>query len=175
VARGHKLRADEVGYYLDVQEARFRQTASTWLRVSRRDERVVLSLPGSLTFDLGSTRLSPKAAEGLGAVARVLVEYHQTIVTLQGHTDSIGDAAVNQRISEQRALAVASLLISAGVSADRIVVAGHGESSPIAPNSTEEGRGANRRVEIEVSPLYSAPPLINRRPLVFGGRVRIFF
>ncbi len=155
VTRGQKLRADEVGYYLDVQEARFRQVASDWLLVARREDRVVLGLPGALTFDLGSAKLSPRGVEALNSVALVLVEYRFTVVSLQGHTDSIGDAATNQRISEQRALSVARVLIAAGVSAQRIVVAGYGAANPMASNASADGRDLNRRVEIEVSPLYS--------------------
>jgi outer membrane protein OmpA-like peptidoglycan-associated protein len=154
---GQGLNADEVGYYLDVQEARFRQIASTWLLVSRREERVVLSIPGTLSFDVGSTTLSPRAVEALGSIARVLVEYRSTVVALQGHTDSLGDATINQRLSEQRALVVARVLIAGGVAAERLVVTGYGATNPAASNATEEGRDANRRVEIEVSPLYSGP------------------
>ena len=153
MARGQRLSAAEVGYYLDVQEARFRQIASTWLQVSRKEERVVLSLPGALSFDVGSTKVSAGATEALSAISKVLVEYRHTVVALHGHTDSIGDPATNQKLSEQRALAVARVLISAGVATERILVAGYGAGSPAASNTTEAGREANRRVEIEIRPL----------------------
>jgi outer membrane protein OmpA-like peptidoglycan-associated protein len=160
ISRGQRLQIDEVGYYQDVQEALFRQLAGSGIRVSRREQNVVLSLPGALSFDVGSTSLSGHSVKNLGSVARVLIEYKHTIVTLLGHTDSLGDPAANQRLSEQRALAVSRVLITAGVPADRILVAGFGSTRPIAANATEQGRLENRRVEIEISPLLHSP----RRP-----------
>jgi outer membrane protein OmpA-like peptidoglycan-associated protein len=153
MAAGQRLRADELGYYMDVQEARLRQVAAAGVLVTREDERVMLSLPGALAFDVGSATLTEAAMAAVRALARVLVEYRLSIVAVHGHTDASGDSVSNHRLSEQRALAVARHLMSAGVSSERIVIAGFGAIAPLASNATAEGREANRRVELHVTPL----------------------
>ena len=68
-------------------------------------------------------------------------------VVLEGHTDSIGKEAYNQKLSEKRANAVAKALEDLGVSGDKIKTVGFGETKPIADNKTKQGRAENRRVE----------------------------
>lgn len=78
-------------------------------------------------------------------------QYPQTRTTVEGHTDSVGPDAYNQRLSERRAQAVRDVLVHQyGVSADRVDSVGYGESRPVADNATAEGRAINRRVEAEV-------------------------
>ena len=72
-----------------------------------------------------------------------------------GHTDSVGSDAVNQRLSEQRANSVGNYLIGQGLVRERFEIVGFGKSRPIADNGSEQGRAANRRVEIRVVPLRS--------------------
>ena len=69
-----------------------------------------------------------------------------------GHTDSVGSEAYNQKLSLARAESVKTYMVSQGLPAAKVRVEGKGESSPIAPNDTEEGRAKNRRVEITVIP-----------------------
>jgi OOP family OmpA-OmpF porin len=69
-------------------------------------------------------------------------------VSVEGHTDSIGSDAYNQRLSERRAKAVRDYMISQGIDASRITTRGFGESKPVADNKTAAGRAENRRVEI---------------------------
>jgi outer membrane protein OmpA-like peptidoglycan-associated protein len=69
-------------------------------------------------------------------------------IRIEGHSDSIGEAETNLKISEQRANAVMNALVSLGVTASRITAAGMGEDFPIASNETEEGRAQNRRVDV---------------------------
>lgn len=71
----------------------------------------------------------------------------ETKITILGHTDSQGDEAYNQELSEQRAASVADYLIEYGVPKDILAIEGYGENSPIAGNNTAEGRAQNRRVE----------------------------
>ena len=150
---GRRVSPDEIGYYMDVQQARLQQVGGQWLSVIRRGHRVRLSLPGRWSFTVGSTQLSSSAQSALSSIARVLADYRLSLVTVHGHTDDSGDAIFNQTLSEKRALAVARHLVSEGVASDRILVVGHGASTPLASNASEDGREENRRVELEVSPL----------------------
>lgn len=153
IERGLRLGAEDVGYYMDVQEARLRQAGGTALRLTRRGPSVILELPGQLNFEVGSASLSPAAITALTAVARILVDYRMSIISVEGHTDDSGDAAGNRTLSEQRAAAVAKLLVSNGVEPERLVVTGRGSDRPVADNTTEVGREANRRVVLRVDPL----------------------
>ncbi len=116
---------------------------------------IKLNLPDGVTFDFNRTDIKPQFYPALNAVAGTLREYNQTIVEVSGHTDNIGSDAVNQRISEQRANAVASYLIAQGVQPQRFEIIGMGKRFPIASNDTEQGRALNRRVEIRLLPLRS--------------------
>lgn len=153
VDRGLRLGASDVGYYMDVQEARLRQQGGPALRLTRREQSLVLELPGPLTFEIGSARLSEGARAALTVVARVLVDYRFTLITVDGHTDDSGDAAQNRSLSEQRASAVARHLIAEGVEPQRLIVVGRGSERPTADNATEVGREANRRVVLRIDPL----------------------
>ncbi|WP_020162506.1 OmpA family protein [Cycloclasticus pugetii] len=143
-----------VGYYMDVQEAKLRQRLSgTGVSVSRVGNNLILNMPGNVTFTTGNSSINAGFYQVLDSVAIILKEYSDTTITVIGHTDSVGDEAYNQGLSEQRAQSVASYLRSQGVVGQRFNVMGYGEQSPIASNSTKEGRAQNRRVEITLTPL----------------------
>lgn len=143
-----------VGYYMDVQEAKLRQRLSgTGVSVSRVGNDLVLNMPGNVTFKTDSSNINAGFYQVLDSVAIILKEYSDTTVTVVGHTDSVGDATYNQGLSEQRAQSVAGYLRSQGVAGQRFNVMGYGEQSPVASNSTKEGRSQNRRVEITLTPL----------------------
>ena len=82
-----------------------------------------------------------------GAV-KVMKDKPNMRVSVEGHTDSIGSDAYNQKLSERRAQAVRDYLVSQGIDAARISVKGWGKAKPVASNKTEAGRAENRRVEI---------------------------
>ena len=150
------LAGGAIGAYQDRQEAELRrQTANTGIEVSRDGDVIKLNLPDGVTFDFNRTELKPQFYPALNNVAATLREYNQTIVEVSGHTDNIGTAEVNQRISEQRAQNVANYLIGQGLQRERFEVAGFGYRFPVADNSTEQGRALNRRVEIRIVPLQS--------------------
>lgn len=143
-----------IGGYMDRQERELRkQTAGTGIEVDRVGDEIVLKMPDTVTFDFNSAMLKPEFRPVLEGVARTMTTYPSTFIDVMGHTDSIGTAAINQRLSQQRAEAVAGALASMGVQSARVATRGYGFTVPVATNDTEEGRAQNRRVEIRLSPV----------------------
>ena len=142
-----------IGAYQDRQEAALRrETAGTGVDVERDGDVIKLNLPDGVTFDFNKTNVKPQFYGALNGVASTLAEYNQTMIEVVGHTDSIGTDAVNDRISKERADAVANYLRGRGVQSARIETLGAGKRYPVADNNTDAGRAANRRVEIRVVP-----------------------
>jgi outer membrane protein OmpA-like peptidoglycan-associated protein len=148
------LAGGAVGNYMDRQEAALRQRLqNTGVSVTRAGDRIILNMPGNVTFDTDSSAITGDFYPVLDSVALVLNEFNQTYIDVVGHTDSTGSAEYNQTLSEQRAQSVAQYLNSREVLGERFVVRGAGQATPIAPNDTPEGRAQNRRVEIELLPI----------------------
>jgi outer membrane protein OmpA-like peptidoglycan-associated protein len=109
-----------------------------------------------INFDFNKYNIKREFAPVLDEAAQILKDNPSVKVTVEGHTDAIGSDAYNQRLSERRANAVRSYLVSRGVAADRLDAVGYGESRPVAPNKTPngkddpEGRAMNRRAELKV-------------------------
>ena len=101
-------------------------------------------------FDFDKSTIKPEAAKILDRLVAFMNENKDKKVNLSGHTDSIGTAAYNQKLSERRANSVKAYIVKKGVDASRISAQGFGETKPIADNKTREGRAKNRRVEIKV-------------------------
>ncbi len=142
------------GYYMDVQEKKLRdRLEGTGVHVVRRGNDIQLVMPGDVTFETNSASLNADFFKVLDSVALVLNEYKSTLVSVAGYTDSTGTAEYNQKLSERRAETVALYLNSRGVSKERLAAIGHGETDPVASNSTAEGRARNRRVEITLDPI----------------------
>jgi outer membrane protein OmpA-like peptidoglycan-associated protein len=143
-----------IGNYMDRQEAELRrETAGTGVDVIRQGDDLLVRMPSGITFDFNSYTVKPQFRSTLDEVARTLNGYNQTYIDVLGHTDSIGSNDYNQRLSEQRAGAVRDYLVMNRVSPVRIATKGYGETFPIADNTTESGRAANRRVEIKIVPV----------------------
>lgn len=105
----------------------------------------------NLNFATGSAELSGDSAMEVDNLAAILKAYPGVKVEIQGHTDNTGDAAKNKTLSQMRAVAVqARLMGKGGIAADRIKAVGYGDAMPTADNSTEEGRAANRRIEVVI-------------------------
>lgn len=139
------------GYYADKQEAELRkQMEGTGVQVQRQGDDLKLVMPGNITFATGSAEVSQQAQWTLGTVAESLKKYQGSNVEVSGHTDNVGSLASNNELSQKRAISVAKILVGQGVEKSRIQVFGAGPTQPIASNSTEEGRQANRRVEIKL-------------------------
>lgn len=142
-----------VGGYMDYQEKLLREKlANTQVEVDRQGDQIKLTMPDNITFATNSAELNSTVIATLNDVANVLATYNETTITIAGHTDSTGNDSINQPLSERRANAVASHLISRGVVASRIRTVGYGSKAPVADNATVEGRAKNRRVEISINP-----------------------
>jgi len=143
-----------VGYYMDVQEKKLRdRMAGTGVTVTRMGDNITLNMPSNITFALNSADLNAQFFSALDGVSMVLKEYDKTVIEVAGHTDSSGSDQYNQALSERRAQAVAGYLSSHGVKTQRLMTIGAGEGHPVASNDTEQGRSANRRVELTIVPV----------------------
>jgi outer membrane protein OmpA-like peptidoglycan-associated protein len=118
--------------------------------VKEEDRGLVITLSGSVLFASDKSALLPAAQNRLNQVADALMETKERKLTVEGHTDSQGSSSYNQDLSQKRADAVRSYLISRGYPGDLIQAHGIGKDRPIASNATAEGRANNRRVEIIV-------------------------
>ena len=148
------LAGGAVGSVMDQNENALRQQLQgTGVSVTRVGNQIVLNMPSDITFATDQDSVKASFYPVLNSVALVLKKYNQTIVDVYGHTDSTGSDQHNFDLSQRRALSVANYLSSQGVDSRRFAVTGFGETRPIAPNGTAEGRAQNRRVEIQLSPL----------------------
>ncbi len=148
------LAGGAIGGYMDQQEAELRgQLQGTGVSVTRVGNNIVLNMPSNITFDTGQSALKPQFYGTLNSVAIVLRKFERSLVDVAGHTDSVGDDASNFALSQQRARSVSDYLVSQGNNPQRFYVQGFGEARPIADNSSDAGRSANRRVEIQIVPL----------------------
>ncbi|NTJ39452.1 OmpA family protein [Vibrio vulnificus] len=144
-----------VAYYFDQQEKALREALlNSGVQVERVGEnQLLLRLENGIGFSSSSYALDSSIHNTLKGVAQILVEYPDTSLVIDGFTDSTGNDASNQILSERRAESVRSFLISQNVAAGRAVARGNGERYPLCTNSTAEGRACNRRVEIQILPL----------------------
>jgi outer membrane protein OmpA-like peptidoglycan-associated protein len=135
----------------DLQQA-IVSAGSQAAEISRTPEDALLiRAKGDRAFSSGRATLSTAIRNLLDPLATVLAANPDLEVTIVGHTDSVGSAAGNEKLSRERAEAVKAYLVSHGVPAEHIQASGRGESEPIAGNETPAGRAANRRAEIFVS------------------------
>jgi outer membrane protein OmpA-like peptidoglycan-associated protein len=124
-------------------------------KVSEEPRGVVITMPGGVLFASGKDTLLATAQVKLGQVAEALKTQGDHKIVVEGHTDSQGSDSSNQLLSERRAQAVTTFLVSRGVAAAQIRSEGLGEGRPVADNASQEGRANNRRVEIIIQPVES--------------------
>ena len=105
----------------------------------------------TINFDYGKTSIKEEANMTLQAIVEILVQYPNANFVVEGHTDSVGSTAFNQKLSEQRAAVIVDFLTSNGVDASRLSSVGFGETSPVSSNDTKEGMAQNRRVEVKLA------------------------
>jgi outer membrane protein OmpA-like peptidoglycan-associated protein len=143
-----------VGGYMDRQERELRAaTANTGIEVARQGDEIKVTFPDNITFDSNSAMVRPELRSELQELATILNNYPSTLVGVFGHTDNTGSAELNQRLSEERARAVAGTLEGFGVNPARLSSRGFSYTQPVASNDTPEGRAKNRRVEMRLVPV----------------------
>lgn len=104
----------------------------------------------NLNFDSATTNLTPESRQTVDDLITILKACPDAQVQLAGHTDNTGDAAANQTLSTNRAIAIKDMLVAGGISPDRMTTIGYGEDRPVASNDTDEGKARNRRTELVV-------------------------
>lgn len=130
--------------------AQFRPIPEWELRIE--NDVISGNVRGGATFEFGSAELTPELRTLLDTGAGILLRNPSILMTIEGHTDSVGSDAFNLALSEARAQAGADYLIARGVPAERLFPIGFGETQPIASNETAEGRRQNRRLEFVLGP-----------------------
>lgn len=138
-----------IGRRMDRQAEELRQEIPG-ATVERVGEGIAITFDSGILFDFNSEVLRGEARENLRNLATSLDRYPGTDLMIIGHTDNIGSAAYNQRLSERRANAAASFLASQGVARSRLQAVGRAFNEPVADNDSERGRQQNRRVEIAI-------------------------
>ena len=149
---GVEINAPGYMFLLDVVKVPFSDTVTRLVRNFTMNkikvgESVVLQ---NIFFETNRSVITPLSYPALDRVINFMKKNPGIKVEIDGHTDSVGSEAYNQRLSQARAQAVVEYLVKHGISIDRLVAKGFGESKPVAPNTTPEGRAKNRRVEFRI-------------------------
>ena len=139
-----------IGRRMDKQAEELKQIEGVEVEHTPGTGEIDVHLTSDILFDLNSAALRPESRSTLNQLGSNFSQYPDNRIVVEGHTDSSGTDAYNQRLSEQRAATVADYLIDRGVPAGNVIVYGYGEMRPKATNDTAEGRQLNRRVEINI-------------------------
>lgn len=138
-----------IGHQMDQQAKEIDQTVPG-AKVERVGEGIQVTFDSGLLFDFDSDRIRSDAAENLRQLANSLNKFGNSSLLIVGHTDSQGDDAYNQNLSQRRANAASAYLQAQGVPSTRVSTSGRGELEPVASNATDDGRQQNRRVEVAI-------------------------
>lgn len=163
----------DTGYWVDSQGQPVVDSYGNCVRTGRWDENSIapagcdgdskeyaalrhISLAAGATFEFDSAALKSEGKQQLDDIASKIVRLGDRVesIHVDGHTDSVGADDYNMDLSVRRARSVSDYLVSQGVDAEKITTRGHGETQPVADNSTNAGRQQNRRVEIRVEGDY---------------------
>lgn len=139
-----------IGRRLDKQAKELEQVEGVEnVNVDQEKQKIDATL--KINFDVDKDVIKPTEATKLDELAGVFANYPENIVMLEGHTDSDGSESYNQTLSEKRAKSVENYLRAKNLNIASLSSIGYGESRPIAPNDTKEGKAQNRRVELKIS------------------------
>ena len=138
-----------IGNYMDRQAAEIEQDLAG-ARVERIGEGIKITFDSGLLFDINRFDVKPASRENLVRLADILNKYPDTLVLIEGHTDSTGPHDYNMILSQNRANAVAAVLAGQNIDATRFTVMGYGPDQPLFDNATAEGRAGNRRVDLAI-------------------------
>lgn len=138
-----------IGNYMDKQAEEIERDIEG-AKVERVGEGIKITFDSGILFDVDKASLRWEARENLGELARILNKYENTNILIEGHTDATGSEEYNLELSRKRARSVANEIASRKVDPTRFTIMGYGESQPVAPNETAEGRQQNRRVELAI-------------------------
>jgi outer membrane protein OmpA-like peptidoglycan-associated protein len=136
----------------DKQQLRI-QLAEQFNRIleTRDSARGLIVNMSDVLFDTAKYTLKPGAREKLAKISGIVLAHPGLMLSVEGHTDSVGTDEYNQKLSEQRANSVRDYLVAQGVSSSAITAQGFGETQPVTTNDNAAGRQRNRRVELVVS------------------------
>ncbi|MGZ3689949.1 MAG: OmpA family protein [Pseudobdellovibrio sp.] len=143
-----------IGKRMDNQAKELAKIAET----KRTEQGLITKLKSDILFESGKADLKDTAKSNLAEMAKIMKNYPENVLTINGYTDSTGSAKVNEALSQQRADAVKSQLVTSGMPTNVISTVGMGPASPIGDNKTADGRKQNRRVEIVVTVDESKAP-----------------
>jgi len=138
-----------IGNYMDKQAAEIERDLEG-ATVTRVGEGIKITFDSGLLFAVDSATLQTAAQNNLTNLSEILVKYDDTLVLIEGHTDSSGSDDYNLSLSRSRAQSVANKLSGLSVDATRFTIMGYGENQPVEDNGTSAGRQANRRVELAI-------------------------
>lgn len=145
-ARLEALRAKQEQERLAAQRIKEAQKAATAVK-----EKITKLLKiENIAFEVGKENLTSKGESTVDKLANILNQYPHIKTEIAGHTDSDGSAEFNQKLSQSRVDMVKARLISKGIKAERLTAKGYGESRPLVPNTSDENKQKNRRVEINI-------------------------
>lgn len=139
-----------IGHQMDKQAEEIKNTVPD-AKVERVGEGIVVEFSSKVLFAFDKSNLSNEAKTSLDKLVKVLNNYPDTDIELQGHTDSKGSEEYNQSLSERRANAVSGYLVGQGINDNRLTIKGFGETIPKYSNDTADGRTQNRRVEFLIT------------------------
>ena len=107
--------------------------------------------PKGISFEHNKSTLTPQSYADMDNAVKILAQYPEVKIEIEGHSDNRGTPEYNRIISQKRADTVMEYLISKGIAAERMKAIGYGDSKPVVDNDTEEGQAKNRRVEFHLS------------------------